>query len=420
MNDAEKIIPMPRREPDGAHDVAGRAGECLANNEVESPPPEFGTLDGTELLDSLQTWFGRFVIAHEDDLSLLAVWTVHTYLCTELHTTPRLQLDSIAPECGKTTVLEHLERLCRDALLAVDLTSAALIPRMLQRKLRTLLLDEVQRTLNDRRPECAGVMAVINSGYRDGAKRPVLVPRGREWVEQEMSTFAPVCMAGISPHLANDTLSRSLRILLMPDHEGEAEDSDWEELGGVVDELAARVALWSDSVRSHVKEKSTGELPEGCRGRLREKWRPLMRVAELADGTGGSASRWTSKVYELAAADLANQQAEREAGLTPQTPGLVLLQDLAAIWPDHQYFVPTQDLIDLLLKHNPQYWGPNVDSGNFYKALNAHRLGRMIKQATNTTSRRPGGGGTPHGYEVAQLEPAWKRYGVVRAECPTD
>ena len=51
-------------------------------------------------------------------------------------------------------------------------------------------------------------------------------------------------------------------------------------------------------------------------------------------------------------------------------------------------------LIELLVTYNPDYWGEGSYNGSTRTKLNAHRLGRMIKQATNTTSRREGRGGT--------------------------
>ncbi len=239
------------------------------------PTPEFGSIDGAALLEDLRDWFGRhIVVAAATDLCLLALWVPHTFLCYELYTTPRLLIDSITPGSGKTTLLEHLERLSRNGMLAVSVSSAALIPRILEKESRTVLLDEIHRTLIEGKPEAAGIFAVVNSGYRVGATRPVLVQQGADWVLRELPTFAPLAMAGNSPHLPQDTIDRSIRILLMPDLDGSAEDSDWEALDGEVKELHHRVSLWADSVRAHVKN-AVGDLPAGCVGRMREKWRPL-------------------------------------------------------------------------------------------------------------------------------------------------
>jgi hypothetical protein len=374
------------------------------------PPPPFGSIDGAALLQDLRDWFARFIVVVVDaDLALLALWALHTYLCHELYTTPRLLIDSIAPESGKTTLMEHLDHLCRNPLLAVTMSSAALIPRILEKGPRTLLLDEVQRWLVEGKPGVDEIIAVIGSGYRRGAHRPVLVSKGRkDWVALELPTFAPVAMAGNSPYLPQDAIDRSIRILLMPDHNGYAEDSDWEALDTDVKELAQRAADWADSARAEVTN-AEGKLPAGCVSRLREKWRPLMRVAELADRAGGG-DTWKDTVREMAEADVADTEAQREAGLRQQTPALVLLQDLHTIWPVNVPFIATEDLITVLVAHNYDYWGPgwSWDGKRPRKQLNATRLGRMVKQATNTMSSRPGGGGSPRGYERQQFDRAWK------------
>src|SRR5271165_1823988 len=96
--------------------------------------------DGAQLLDDLEDWFSRFIaVTDPDDLCILSLWTVHTHLVVELYTTPRLQVDSVIFGSGKTTVLDHLNRLCLNPVQAASLSSPALIPRMLETKIRTIL-----------------------------------------------------------------------------------------------------------------------------------------------------------------------------------------------------------------------------------------------------------------------------------------
>lgn len=135
-----------------------------------------------------------------------------------------------------------------------------------------------------------------------------------------------------------------------------------------------------------------------------------MRVAELAEHDGGHF--WKDTVHTMAEADLEDVKNQREAGLRQQPPNLVLLQDLAQVWPQDQFFMASEALIELLLKHNFDYWGPGLLNGSPRKKLNATRLGRMVKGATNTTSRREGRGGTPRGYEREQFERAWRSLGI--------
>ena len=70
--------------------------------------------------------------------------------------------------------------------------------------------------------------------------------------------------------------------------------------------------------------------------------------------------------------------------------------------------LPTLELVDLLVAHNPGYWGEDSPYG---KRLTETRLGRMLNQATNSTSMRPGGKGH-RGYTLSALQIAWDRLRV--------
>ncbi|WP_084021613.1 DUF3631 domain-containing protein [Mycobacterium avium] len=359
---------------------------------AQNPP------SGDEVLRAVRKWLKRFIaVTHNDDLTLLALWIVHTHLVNELWTTPRLLIDSIMPGSGKTTVLEHCERLCNRGLQAALLSSPALIPRILDTEMRTILLDEVDRSLRENKDGVQDLIAVINSGYKRGATRPVLVPSDNGWTTQEMPTYAPVAMAGNDPRLPADTLSRSIRILMMPDSSGRIEDSDWELYDEPAKELRERIAEWADSVRDDVPAV---DLPDGCIGRMREKWRPLMRVAVMAGGP------WPKAADKLIRESMKEDQDEREAGLKQLPPGMVLLNDLRAVWPEGDDFVSTEELVRLLIKHNRHYWGTHPRTGN---KLNAQRLGRIINQATKRTSSREDGRTGPRGFWRSDFKTAWSR-----------
>lgn len=367
--------------------------------------------DGAEVLDRTAAWYGRFIrVTDPDDLNLLTLWTAHTHLVVETYTTPRLQVDSVIFGSGKTTVLDHLQRLCQNPVQAATLSSPALIPRLLESAVRTLLLDEVDRSLHPDKPGVGELIGIINSGYRYGATRPVLVPvKGGGWEAKEMSTYAPVVMAGNSPNLPPDTVSRSIRILLMLDLDGTVEDSDWELIEGDAERLRADIAAWAESVRQSVKG-STVLLPAGCIGRSKEKWRPLKRVAVAAGG------HWPGIVDKLIHKSLAEDEAEREAGLKTQPPGMVMLTDLFTIWPDGETFMPTRELVHKLIIHNPDYWG--AESG-YGKPLTETRLGRLVTQAAKVTSTRIGGV-PPRGYLRSQLQPVWRRLRIAPPKQPDE
>jgi Protein of unknown function (DUF3631) len=366
-------------------------------------PGSVGLLESP--LEAVRDWFARFICAVDDaDLDLLTLWAAHTHLCLETHTTPRLVLDSPVPGSGKTTVLEHLERLCLRPIQMASLSSPALLTRMLDADTRTVLIDEADRNLNPDRDGVGELLAVLNSGYKRGSTRPVLVPvKGGGWEAKEMPTFAPVAMAGNNPNLPDDTRSRSIRVLLMPDVDGLIEDSDWEEYEEDARRIGGKLEAWADMVRDEVRT-TRAVLPDGIRGRTRERWAPLKRVADAAGG------RWPALVDELAVRDMERIEAEREEGIVQQRPAIVLLSHLHEAWDETEKFVRTETLIDRIVAVHPEMWG---DASPFGKRLTPQRFGRMLSTSYNIHSNRaehlPE---RPRGYLRTSIEPAFRRFGL--------
>lgn len=120
---------------------------------------------------------------------------------------------------------------------------------------------------------------------------------------------------------------------------------------------------------------------------------------------------WPDIADRLIRKSLDEDAAEREAGLKQQPPGVVLLSDLHAAWPDGVDFVPTRELVPRVIARNPDYWG----SGSSYgKELTDTRFGRIIVQACKATSSRPGGGN--RGDARSQFELVWHKLGISRSE----
>ncbi len=372
------------------------------------PTGDGEVIDGAALLDEVMEWFARFICCDPLDLEILALFTVHTHLAVECYTTPRLLLDSAMPGSGKTTVCEHLSRLACNGVLFASLSSPAMLVRILEDGINTLLIDEVNRTLSPDKQNVGDLIAVLNSGYKRGATRPVLVSTGGGWKPVKMTTFAPVVLAGNSPLLPDDTRSRCIRILLSPDLDGLIEDSDWEFIDAEAKGLHDGIAAWAGQVREEISCLKV-DLPDKCRGRSREKWRPLMRIAAAAGG------HWPGRVADLINRDLAEEEADRADGLRNLPPAMVLMHDLYVIWSHDglcggKAFVGTRELVNVLALQNPEQWS---DGNRFGKRLTDTRLGRMISQVCKVHSSRETRDG-PRGYYRAALEPAWARLGIGR------
>ena len=394
--------------PDPATDpapVAPPAPDAPVRREgVEGTGTETGAV-----LDEVRSWFARYVSTmREDDLDLLTLWAAHTHLAKETYTTPRLVIDSPVPGSGKTTVLEHMERLCVAPVQMAALSSPALLARMLNVEMRTILIDEADRSLDPKKEGIAELMAILNSGYKRGGARPVLTPsKGGEWKVQEMPTFSPVAMAGNNPQLPEDTKSRCIRVLLLPDLSGSVEESDWEVIDDDARNLGYRLAVWAEQVRDEVR-LTRPPLPEGVKGRNRERFSPLKRVAAVAGG------RWPEVVDSLALHDLEQQELDREDGMVRTRPAVALLTHMSELWPRGETFVSTTDLINGLIFEHPDQWG---ESSPYGRALTAQRFGRMLASSYGINSTRIVRGG-PRGYTFASLEATWNRMGIAVPVAP--
>lgn len=369
--------------------------------------------DGSELggvLRSVRDWLATYIcVVDEHDLDVLALWAAHTHVAFETYTTPRLVLDSTMPGAGKTTVLEHLQRFSLAPIQAASISSPALLARMLHKQMRTILIDEVDRSLDPKKPGVEDLIAILNSGYKRGATRPVLVPaKGGEWDVSEMSTFSPVAMAGNAPNLPDDTRSRCIRVLLMPDVYGTAEASDWEEIEPDAVALGDALAQALDNCRDAIRDIRPA-LPEGCSGRMREKWSPLARVAAIAGGD------WPATVDNLIRRDIREVEMEREEGLANLPPGMVLLKDLHSVWREGEPFLATSQIIARLVEANPDYWG---ELSAYGKRLTAQRMGRLIIQATKVHSTK--NSADVRGYNRALFERAWRQLGIAPSNKPSE
>jgi MoxR-like ATPase len=206
-------------------------------------------------LDQVRSWLERYIVVIKDqDLDILALWIVHTWLAGETYTSPRLLIDSPVPGSGKTTLLEHLGKLCQDPIQMASVSSSALLARITASGIRTLLIDEADRSLDPKRDGVKDLVAILNSGYKIGGSRPVLVKgKGDAWQVEEMPTYSPVAIAGNTPLLPEDTRSRCIAIRLMPDQEGKAEQSDWEWIEISALDLRDHIQEVAEQVREQVR-----------------------------------------------------------------------------------------------------------------------------------------------------------------------
>jgi hypothetical protein len=265
---------------------------------------------------------------------------------------------------------------------------------------RTLLLDEADRSLDPKDPNTKYLIAILNSGYKKGGSRPVLVKEKDNWVVREMKTYSPVAIAGNTPLLPDDTRSRCITIRLLPARDELIEPSDWEYIDPEINALALRISETTDRHREAVRAINP-ELPAGCVNRLRERWRPLKRIASVAG------EHWANKVDQLILRDIENERELAENGETYVSTNLQIARDLFTIFDGENAGLPTKRIVMLLITTNPDYWSV---SSSYGKDLTPQRFGQILTKAFGIYSQRLNE--NTRGYFATQFEQIWSRFGI--------
>jgi hypothetical protein len=359
-----------------------------------------------EAVEGTRNWLKRYIhVQEERDLDIVALWIFSTHVAKELNTTPRLLIDSPLPGSGKTTLLEHIGKLAKDPVQIASISSTALLGRITAKGIRTLLLDEIDRSLDPKRPGVQDLIALLNSGYKVGGTRPVLV--GKDWDVVEMPSFAPVAMAGNTPLLPDDTRSRSIVIRLLPDNSGQAQESDWEELDIWALQLKEQIVAAAESVRE-LFSTFKPSLPKGCVNRFREKWKPLKRISVLVG------KDWEERVDSYILNDIETIKEQSENGDSRISLHHQLLKDLWEVFEGERKFKSTESIIWALIKLNPESWS---DSGYGGKALTPKRLSVLLNGRFGLLSQRVDG---VRGYTSTQFVKLWQGFSIGTLKQPAE
>ncbi len=363
----------------------------------------------SDCLDQLEKHFRKYVfLIQPDDYKKLAVWAFHTHVADVTYTSPRLLLESPLPGSGKTTTLEHLNKLCRNAHLMASAPTPALIARLLNGDIHTLLLDEAHNTINPDKPTNGDLVAIVNGGYKQGAKRPVLVARsGKDFEAVDMPIYGPIVISGNNPKLADDTRERCITVRLLKDILERVTESDWELIDPDTTDLAEYVAYTAEQAREAIKTCQP-RLPDGCKNRDRERWKPLARIATVAG------KRWADDMREIITRELERAKVENESAGKSEPPMIQLIMDIEKLFTPETNFLPTAVILAALNTEYPDRWG---SLGPLGKDLTPQRMGRMLVKGYGITA---GKDSDTRGYYVGPFIAAWEALGIREPSKPSE
>lgn len=347
--------------------------------------------DGEKLLDQVEAFIRRFcVLPTEHAYVAVTLWAAHTHFMDHLETTGRLACLSPEPGSGKTRVLEVVEMLASNSLLALDLSMSAFF-RIVEANRPTILLDEVDAIFTGKAKSegTEDMRRVINNGYRAGAVVQRVGGANRDQV-QSFRVFAPVAMAGLG-HLPDTLMSRSIIIRMKRRGPGETCEPFRDRLhrpqgAGIRDSLAE----WA----SGVGHMDYPELPDGVQDRDADVWEPLIMVADLAGGA------WPERARE-ACVKFLKEKPESAVSL-----GVRLLTDLRRIWPEGAGTMGSVELIDGLSDLDEAPWSDLYGEG-----LKPRKLAQLLSEyGISSRSVRTRDNRVCRGYQREDLWDAWQRY----------
>jgi len=367
------------------------SGETITLSQIE---PWHERVNPANLLSELTQTIKKYVTLGENEVIATVLWIVFTHCFNGASTSPLLYIFSPEKRCGKTTLLSLMERLVCRPLSAANITAAATF-RVIETYRPTLLLDEVDTFINDKKSELAGV---INSGHTPSHAFVFRVVGEKQEVKR-FSTWCPKCLAGISGTMPDTTKDRSILIKLRRKLENEKTEILRRTNGTkflVLQRQCARFAIDNPDVY-----KTELSIPVELNDRASDNWEHLFHIASVAGDD------WLKKATDAALA-ISGVNVEQEN----KSLGIELLEDIQNIF-DNKYKnssdITTVELIEALCVDDEAPWATYNKYGKDPK-ITARNLGELLKPYGISSINLIRGRGRPKGYLKLAFKDAFSRY----------
>ena len=363
--------PEDDEEPSSADLPAEEAKETEHPQPFSADPEPWETsVAGDELLDELESVFKAHVIVGAYGYAACALWVLHTFCYKLFQTTPRLFIHAPTHVCGKSTVLDVLEKLVHRALAFSDATGAAVV-RLIEAWSPIVLVDE-----HDSMRHADSLRNVFNSGFARGK----LTLR----CDGFFNTFAPFALASTT-RLAPTMLSRSIVIRLQRKLPGEKIQpiSDFDGTN-----LRRKIARWVLDNQADLAQAQP-RFPRGITDRLADAWKPLLAIADLAGG------KWPKLAREAAVTLSARHD-------PPSMPEL-LLADIKEVFGGDEALFSAELVKRLVAKGDAPWAGEGV---------NEWTLAQKLEQFDIFPKKMRLGSENKRGYRRDSFTEVWLRWRI--------
>jgi Protein of unknown function (DUF3631) len=377
----DKLVAAERAEL-GLDADDGKQGHAIA---FPDPEPWPDPVAGAALLDDLAAAIRKHVVLPDHARDACALWAVHTYLADRFLISPRLGVRSPTKGCGKTLLLDVLDRVVARPLPTANVTAAAIF-RVIEAHQPTLLVDEADTFLYDN-DELRGV---LNSGHRKGGA--VLRTVGDDHEPRSFATYAP-CVIALIGALPDTLHDRAVIVDLKRRLPSEKVEPFRPDRAGHLDVLARKAARWTHDHADAIAAADPA-MPIGIVNREADNWRPLLAIASVVGGKWFNQACEAAQAAHIAAADDAESRLE------------LLLGDIRDAFADKAE-MPSADLVKALIDLEGRPW---AELGKSRKPLTQNGLARRLKPLGIAPENIRVGDKVPKGYVLARFEEAFSRY----------
>jgi putative DNA primase/helicase len=373
---AERLLSNPRTD-----DLQGTAVHLP---EIELWPEP---VNGAEVLDAISTRFSHYVVMPKRAGDMLALWCAHTHVYKVFQITPRANIISPTPECGKTTLRDCAALFCAHSMPTENMTTAVMF-RLVSGHSPTLLCDECDKWVY-RNEDLVGLLC---SGHRKGGF--TMRCEGDSNELRKFGCFAPVLLAAIGA-LPDQLHSRSISVRL--------ERATQQEIAACArfnslhveyeNELCRKLARW---IADHTEEIAACDpnLPEHLYNRIGDNWRPLFAIAEVAGGN------WPERCTQ-ALMKLTTREDETDS------LRVMLLADIRQVFTADRMF--SKDLVDALLALKERPWG-EIRRGKGVTAITERWLAKNLAAFRIRPKSIRVDDHNAKGYKAADFADAYTRY----------
>jgi hypothetical protein len=330
---------------------------------------------------------------------LIALWVTGTFMHSLFAVFGYIHITSATKRCGKTLLLDLLGHLCFNATRSATDPSPAFVFRDAERNCGTQLFDEVENLTDGDRRSHAPLMAMLNAGFRRGARVPRIVDAKTNSFH-EFNVYAPRVLAGIN-RLSTTLADRSFRITLIRKRGDErlerfSPKQQGHELNRLRDDLHLAALQHATEIANAYDRAEQFPIRAETDDRLRDILEPLFAIAKVAGRY--HENRFTEAMVE-AACQLANIRPEHESDDTALPAALRTFTALAR--SDGKDPVISASAALALFRQNAELnWIDTKDKARlFLRQLGfrsaVHRIERFLESDRPASAKE-----TARGYEI--------------------